>query len=131
MSVGSRIRDARESKGLKRLTLAEMIDVTASAVSNYENDISIPRQETLCKILTALDIDANYLYQDIMPGIDPDERVSAVSGYEYKYRALDERGRETVDSILDLEYSRAVNVTKLSKPSQRKQKNNIRAQGTE
>ena len=42
MSVGSRIRELRESKDISRSELAEAIGVTVGAVSNYENEVSSP-----------------------------------------------------------------------------------------
>ena len=112
MSLGTRIKQVRLERGIKRKDLAEMLGITPSSISNYENGISKPRQQTLFDIIKVLGIDANYLYQDDAPGADNDVSPSAVSGYEYKYRALDERGRETVDRILDLEYSRAMDADK-------------------
>ncbi|MFQ8601395.1 MAG: helix-turn-helix domain-containing protein, partial [Oscillospiraceae bacterium] len=44
MSIGNRIRDARENLGLSRGQLADMIGVTISAISNYENNISFPKE---------------------------------------------------------------------------------------
>ena len=43
MSVGSRIRELRESKDISRSELAEAIGVTVGAVSNYENEVSSPK----------------------------------------------------------------------------------------
>lgn len=66
MSVGSRMKEARERIGLSRNELAQIIDVTPSAISNYENDISHPKVEILYSMLTHLKIDANYIFQDEM-----------------------------------------------------------------
>lgn len=107
MSIGSRIKQARLQNGLSRFKLAELLDITPSSISNYENGISIPRIEILCAIINKLGVDANYLYQDLAPGYSPDLLTSVIHDYEYKYRALDERGRETVNGLLELEYSRA------------------------
>ena len=112
MDIGSRIKQARVEKGISRSNLAELLGLTASAISNYENGISRPRHDTLCEIIKLLDTDANFIYQDDAPGIGDNTALSEVSDYEQKYRALDERGRETVDKILDLEYSRAMSALK-------------------
>ena len=108
MSVGSRIKQARLQKGLSRAMLAERLNITPSSISNYENCISSPRTEILCAIIKELGVDANYLYQDIVANNDYEAPALVISEYEHKYRALDERGRETVDGVLDLEYSRAM-----------------------
>ena len=108
MSVGSRIKQARVKSGLTRADLAEQLNITPSAISNYENGISTPRQDILCEIIGRLGVDANFLYQDVATLTYAHEAVSVVSEYENKYRALDERGRETVDRILEYEFSRTV-----------------------
>ena len=40
MSIGSRIKDLREEKGLTRPELAELLNVTVGSISNYENGVS-------------------------------------------------------------------------------------------
>lgn len=64
MSVGSRIRELRESKNISRSDFANSIGVTVGAVSNYENEVSSPKEPILFKIMEVLGCDANYLFQD-------------------------------------------------------------------
>lgn len=67
MGIGNRIKDARELLNLSRQDLAGIIGVTPSAISNYENGISSPKEPVLFKLIEALRCDANYLFQDDMP----------------------------------------------------------------
>ena len=64
MSIGSRIKEARLSKGLKQEDLAKLIGVTKGAVGNYEADYSSPKDIVLYKIFEVLNVDANYIFQD-------------------------------------------------------------------
>ena len=64
MSIGSRIKEARLSKGLKQEDLANLIGVTKGAVGNYEADYSSPKDIVLYKIFEVLNVDANYIFQD-------------------------------------------------------------------
>lgn len=64
MSVGSRIKELRESKGISRSELADKIGVTIGAISNYENEVSSPKEPILFKLMEILGCDANYLFQD-------------------------------------------------------------------
>ena len=112
MSMGSRIKQARLLKGLSRTELAGLLEITPSAISNYENGISSPRPDRLMAIIKELGVDANYLYQDEVSDMNPEAPMPTISDYLKKYRALDERGRETVDGVLDIEYSRAVDAAK-------------------
>lgn len=108
MSVGSRIKELRENKGLSRNELANLLGVTVGAISNYENEVSSPKEPILFKIMDVLNCDANYLFQD---AFDMPTMKNSVSVYEYeivkKYRILDDHGREMVDFTLEKEYERS------------------------
>lgn len=69
MTIGSRIKEARSVKKLTQLELAKSIGVTKAAISNYENDVSVPKPEIFQKIMQALEVTADYLYQDMAAGI--------------------------------------------------------------
>ena len=108
MSVGSRIKELRENKGLSRNVLANLLGVTVGAISNYENEVSSPKEPILFKIMDVLNCDANYLFQD---AFDMPTMKNSVSVDEYeivkKYRDLDDHGREMVDFTLNKEYERS------------------------
>lgn len=109
MSVGSRIKELRENRGLSRGELADLLNVTVGSISNYENEVSSPKEPILFKIMEALKCDANYLFQD---AIDIPSMENSVSINEYeiikKYRGLDNHGKEMVDFTLDKEYERCI-----------------------
>lgn len=114
MSVGSRIRELRESKDISRSELAEAIGVTVGAVSNYENEVSSPKEPILFKIMKALKCDANYLFQDSINFPNMDLTVSvAERDLIKKYRDLDPFGQETVSYILNRESERVKNIQKI------------------
>ena len=64
MSVGSRMKERRESLGMTQVQLAELLGVTKGAVGNYETDANSPKASILYKVFEALKCDANYLFQD-------------------------------------------------------------------
>ena len=64
MSFGKQMRLRREELQLSRASLAEMLGVSPSAISNYENGVSSPKEEVLLRLFDALQIDPNYLYRD-------------------------------------------------------------------
>ena len=114
MSVGSRISELRESKDISRSELAEAIGVTVGAVSNYENEVSSPKEPILFKIMKALKCDANYLFQDSINFPNMDLTVSvAERDLIKKYRDLDSFGQETVSYILNRESERVKNIQKI------------------
>lgn len=108
MSVGSRIRELRESKNISRSDFANSIGVTVGAVSNYENEVSSPKEPILFKIMEVLRCDANYLFQDAvqMPAMRNSVSIEEFNIIK-KYRALDKHGKEMVDFTLKKEWERS------------------------
>ena len=51
MSFGKQLRLRREELGLSRAALAEELGVSASAISNYENDLNSPHTYNLYSVL--------------------------------------------------------------------------------
>lgn len=108
MGLANRIRERREQMGMTRKELADFMGITASAVANYENEISSPKAELLYPLMEALKCDANYLYQDETDALggSPMDLLYAESEHIKKYRLLDPFGQKAVDSILDIECQR-------------------------
>lgn len=107
MSVGSRIKELRESKKMSRTELAYRINVTVGAISNYENGVSFPKEPILFKIIEALECDANYLFQDSIKMSSITNDVS-ISEYNFikKFRTLDKYSQKLINIIMDNEYKR-------------------------
>ena len=104
MSLGERIRIARDAKGLKQSELAEMIEVkSAGVISNWEKDINKPDADKIIKLCEVLEISASYLldYYGNTLNVSLEEQK-----HIKKYRALDEHGKDMVDTVLDKQYSR-------------------------
>ena len=107
MSFATRLKERRESLGISRTKLAQTLGVTPSAVGNYENGISSPKEEILYKIFSALDVEPNYLWQDEMSGSSIRFLVSyPEQEHIQKYRALDEHGKHMVNIVLEAETER-------------------------
>lgn len=111
MGIGYRIKEARERLGLTQAELGTLVGVTGSAITNYEKETSHPKETVIYKLLEYLEVDANYLFQDVMK-VPKKENDITIAEYEHlkKYRSLDAFGRETVDYILDRELSRTKQV---------------------
>lgn len=120
MSVGSRIKEMREARQFTRNQLADMIGVTVGAISNYENEVSFPKEPVLFKLIEILGCDANYLFQDAIEMQSMENKVS-VTEYELiqRYRELDEYGRETVIYILDREADRKKQIQRMEEYKKR------------
>lgn len=59
--VGKNIKKIREEKGLTQEALAEKLNVTRQAVSNWENEKTQPDIDTLHKIADILEVDIEQL----------------------------------------------------------------------
>ena len=64
MSIGSRIKEARTANNITQEYLAKIIGVSKGTIGNYETSRAIPKHPILIKLIEALQIDANFLYQD-------------------------------------------------------------------
>lgn len=99
MSFGSQMRLRREELGLSRAQLAEELGVSSSAISNYENGLSSPKEDILLRLFDALQIDPNYLYRDSFRSgsfvCTPVEQELIE-----KCRSLSPLGRQTVHSMV-------------------------------
>ena len=106
MSLGDKIRKAREALDMTQRQLSQELGVSPSAIANYENNISVPRTRILIKLLSSLHIDANYLYSNK----NEDVKVKDLTAEEYlmvsQIRALDEHGKILVYTIIETEYQR-------------------------
>lgn len=108
MSFGSRLKELRENKELKQQELAEILGVKNTAISNYELDISSPKEETMFKIFNFFNVTPNYMFQDdveikseILLTLQEREGIK-------KYRTLDEYGKQAIDGLLEVEYARCI-----------------------
>ncbi|MDO4175543.1 MAG: XRE family transcriptional regulator [Eubacteriales bacterium] len=108
MSFGSRLKEARQKKGLTQTQLAKKLNIAGSTVTGYEKDNSEPNMMMINKIIDVLGVDANFLLQDESTAINfdktatPEEFETLVK----KYRYLDRSGQEAVQYTLNHEVER-------------------------
>ena len=100
MSFGKQLKRRREEMGLTRNSLAERIGVTPSAISNYENGLSFPKEEVTLRLFDGLNTDPNTLFQDSYRWGGQVLTQSERQLLE-RYRGLSPMGRETVRSVVE------------------------------
>jgi repressor LexA len=100
MSFGERLRARREELRLTRPELAAALEVSPSAIGNYETGVSFPKENVMLRLFDCLQTEPNDLFQDSFRGggraVSPRERELLD-----RYRALAPAGRETVRSVMD------------------------------
>lgn len=101
MSVGNRIKEMRQSRGISRQDFANRLSITVSAVSNYENGISFPKEPILIKIMEALQCDANYIFQDVIKHRNASSLTPAEQALVDCYRAMDDHSKRCLSSYAE------------------------------
>ena len=100
MSFGERIKYRRGELKLSRADLAERLGVSSSAVSNYENGVSFPKEDIMLRLFDSLETEPTILFQDSYRG-----GGQVMSGPEQallrQYRGLSPMGRESVRSVVE------------------------------
>ena len=85
--------------------LAKIINVKSGGIiSNWEKDINKPDTEKLLKLCSALDVSPGFLLSYGIEELSFKERAII-----QKYRALDARGKEIIDTLLEIEFRHAQN----------------------
>lgn len=115
MGIGKRIREARISEGRTQEELAAALGITKSAVANYENETSHPREGILYRLFEVLHVDANYLFQDVISSVRPPEQLSPEErSHIEKYRMLSDYAKQTLNILIDRELSAPYAVSQIS-----------------
>ncbi len=76
MKISESIRNARKKAGLTQKELGERLGVSAAMIAQYENGQRNPKNETIQKIATALDVPVSSLTNGIVTQVelvDPNE----------------------------------------------------------
>ena len=103
MSLNQRIKEARIKMGYTQEQLGNIIGVAKTTISGYEKNRE-PDAATIGLIIDALKVDANFLFQDEMKDFSARDFTIPEIKIIKKYRALDEHGKDIVDTILEKEY---------------------------
>lgn len=86
--IGDRIRQARKAAGLSMRALAEKAQISAMAISKYENNKSTPSSGVLLALASALGVRVEYFF-----------RASKVQLKEVEYRKHSKLPKKTLDQI--------------------------------
>lgn len=107
MAIGKRIREARLKKSLTQEELAKIVGVTKGAIANYENNTSHPKEPVMYSLIDALDVDANFLFQDFVKTPNtPTVLSDGAQKLAMDYDSLDAHGQRMVRVVADEELRR-------------------------
>ncbi|UZQ49079.1 helix-turn-helix domain-containing protein [Clostridium kluyveri] len=112
IEIGKRLFNARKSKDLTRAELGKLLGLHETTVKRYEDgEIKSLSIEKLKEFAEALDVKPTYLIG--WDSVENDKNkilTNEESTLLHKYRKLDGKGKHTVNTVLDMEYSRCNNV---------------------
>lgn len=106
MAFNDRLREARLKGGMTQEQLAIQIGVAKSTLTGYEKGYREPDMNKISKIIAALDVSANFLFQDEMKQIDDNAITVKERELIEKYRTLDTFGKHTIETLLQSEHTR-------------------------
>lgn len=101
MSIGSRIKERRESLGITQVQLAELLGVTKGAIGNYETDANSPKASILYKVFDVLHCDANYIFQDEMNVLETVNSLP-ISGRALKVATAFDKADDRSQAVVEL-----------------------------
>ncbi len=101
MSIGTRIKERREELGMTQTQLAEKLGVSKGAIGNYETDANSPKASIMYKVFSALQCDANYLYQDEAADLNSEMLSQDRRNLLRLYNQLNEEGQEKLIDYAD------------------------------
>ena len=97
MAYNDRMKEARRLKGLTQAELGELVGCAKNTISGYENCVNDPSMTILSKIMDALGVDANFIFQDEMrEHYECHATTEEMETLVKKYRQLDEHGKKLV-----------------------------------
>lgn len=68
-TIGEKLFELRESKGMTQEDLSDVIKVSRQTISHWELNITSPSSKFIQKLCLALDVDANYFIAENAPDI--------------------------------------------------------------
>lgn len=97
VSLGNKLKEARQMKGFTQQELSRAADIGEMYLSELERGVKMPSMNVFIKLISALNISADYLLRDVTP-----------AGKEYvfdeltqKLEGLTPQQRKTAADILD------------------------------
>lgn len=105
LGIGKRIKQARMNKHWTQEELAKKLGVTKGAVANYENETSHPKESIMYTLISVLEVEPNWLFQDCVnvgkekaKGTADDPRLQALLA---NYRKLNAEAQEKLLEYAD------------------------------
>ena len=97
MNFAKRLKSLREENNIKQVELAKSLKMTSATLSQYENGIREPNNETLIKLAEYFDVSVDYLLGRTLSRKQPDTLAfHSVPGYE----KLSNEDKQYIDDLI-------------------------------
>ena len=107
--IGKRIREKREAIGITQEELATKLGYkNKSTIAKIENGTNDIVQSKVVEFANALNTSASYLmgWEDKTQNVQLTQISQLDKDLLHKYHHIDDKGRHTVDTVLEMEYNR-------------------------
>lgn len=76
MSIGKKIKQLRENKGLSQKELADSLGVTQQAIDAWERSITNPRKKSIDKLSSFFNVNGGFFFEDDIQNKTPSNEMS-------------------------------------------------------
>ncbi|MCJ2110209.1 helix-turn-helix domain-containing protein [Methylobacterium sp. E-025] len=98
VSIGKRVKTAREHAGLSQERLAEIVGKTKDTISNIERGRNMPTLETMQKICDGINVPIVYLFDDFSTDR---VKIELKAKLDYAFRQLNEDDARAVVAMIE------------------------------
>ena len=114
-TIANRIKEGLKLRGMSQSELSKITNIGKSSISQYISGDYEPKQQNIFLIAKALNVNESWLMGNDVK-LDRVIETTSLSLNERnlikKYNKLDEKGKHTINTILDMEYNRCIEETK-------------------
>ncbi len=103
MSIGQRIKQARKINQLSQRHLAEMVGVSAMAISKYERDLITPASDMLMRLAEVLDVSIDFFFRSAVPEVKFQAYRKHTSLLVKDQKSIQARVQEWLERYLEVE----------------------------
>jgi len=117
IAFGSKIIQLRESKGLTRYELADILKIEYPSLSKYETDARTPSPELIKKMAEYFEVSIDFFYNHLTPKVEKTpkdlQKILEQNGLSFEGSPLTDEDKQAILDIVELKvYKRAKELIK-------------------
>lgn len=115
IAFGNKIIELRESKGLTRYELADILKIEYPSLSKYETDVRTPSPELIKKMAEYFEVSIDFFYNHLTPKAESNDLQKILAQRELMFEGspLTDEDKQAILDIVELKlYKRAKELNK-------------------